>query len=459
MRHPAILLFVLGASLAPAAPAPPPTSWRGLLLPRQEIADADNALVRWRPEFPAFFPEDRAILDELVGQSSPLVDFTKDNSSLLKPWLELRAKHLPFLKLNPGESLQLPPLNGPETPFPDHQPLRQLTHIRIAALKAAWLAGRQDEAIDLALENLVLSRALLTTQEGIIPLLNASGLWQLSLDCIYWLARQPALSPAQATRLQLALLRDDRLAATALVRAFRGEFTFFTHVVVDRLPRTHDVELLLSSIGSLGMAPPTPLPEGEPGLAVATREPFDREATLQAAADDVRGWINAFTTSARHPRGLTETHTFPRLQSYAKELPGLLRYASQEAPPTPEQIASINAEIATVDNPVGKLFLIITTSQWEPLSVSVFRRDSERSALTGLLAWRRLGHPASWKDLIIAGLLPEPPADPFSNNPLRFSLDPVNPRIWSVGSNSLDDGGDGSGENLGQPLDLTWPAK
>jgi hypothetical protein len=374
----------------------------------------------------------------------------------LKAWLAALGPALKELTLNGRERMQFPPLHGPETPFPDHQPLRQLALVRTLALKVAWVDGRRDEAVAFALENLALSRALLSEQEGLIPVLNASGVWQISLDGVYWLARQPALTPAQAMRLQLALFQDERLASDALIRAFRGEFTFFTQVVVERLPRTNDVELFLSSIGSLGLAPPVSPQEGEPRLSIPVRNPFDRDATLQAAADDVRGWVRAFELVARHPRGLASTHTTAHLGRYAREIRTLLLYAVQDAPVTEEQVKAVDVEIAAVENPVGKLFLIITTSQWEPISASVFRREAQRSALTGLLAWRRLGRPAEWKELVAAGLLADAPVDPFSTTSLRVELsDPSH--IWSTGEDGIDNGGLGDGENIGRPADLSWP--
>ncbi len=429
------------------------TPWRDLLLPRTELPAENNALTRWRPLFPRLFPDDAGLREHLRAGASPLENPEVVADPELKTWIASLTPVLSELVVRENEALQFPELLGPGTPFPDHQPLRQLALVRTVALKAAWLDGRRDEALAFAFENLALSRVLLRTQEGLLPLINATGVWQLSLDGVYWLARQPDLTPSQAARLQLALFGDERLAADALIRAFRGEFTFFTHFLAQRLPQTNDVELLLSGIGSFGLEPAISPPEGEPRLALAAREPFDREATLQAAAEDVQGWLNAFATS-RHPRGLFATHTQARLKGYAQEIHALLRYAVQDTPGDGVQVGTVDAEIAAVENPVGKLFLVITTPQWEALSVSVFRREAQRGALTALLAWRRLGRPAAWKELVTAGLLATSPADPFSTGALRCK--PGSSRIWSVGENGIDDGGAGDGENLGHPLDIVW---
>jgi len=452
MPRPVLALLFIGV-LGPLFSTESTAPWRELILERTERADTDNALARWRSYYPAFQSEDHELADNLSTFSSPLS--AAPTGPRIRDWLVTVETALGQTTLSKDDRLQFPRIHGPETPFPDHQPLRQLAVARVIAMKAAWADTRRDDAVALALENLNFSRELLRSQEGLIPLLSASGIWQISLDSVYWLARQPELTATQAVTLQTALLNDQRLAADSLTRAFRGEFTFFTHLVLERLPKTRDPEMLLSSIGSLGMAPVEPPLEIERHLSVAAHDILNINATLQASAEDVRGWITAFQNTSRHPRGLSETHTYPRLLTFAREIPALLRYATQDAPPTPEQIAAANAELATVENPVGKLFLIITTSQWEPLSLSIFRREAQRSALTGLLAWRRLGKPAPWTELIAAGLLAEPPADPFSTDPLLYKLHP--PAIWSVGTNGTDDGGAGDGENTGQPADLSWP--
>lgn len=459
MRRPLafVLLLVLGAGPTVRSEVPYNDGWRTRLLVRTELAPGTNVLTRWRPLFPQLFPEDPLITEMLLAEASPLSAPPSDPARL-SSWLHTLLPALATLRPLPGESLQPLPVRGPETPFPDHQPLRQLALVRNAALKAAWRDHRPDEALTLALDNLALARSLLATQEGIVPAINATSVWEIALDGVYWLVRQPELSPVQASSLHANLEGDRDLVVLALERAFRGEFTFFTRLVADRLPHTHDPELLLSSIGSLGMAPPEAPEPGEPRLGISEHNPFDREATLQAAADDVQGWISVIARTRRHPRTHYTVQTHARLHAYAREIPALLRYASSETPPTTRELAAIDTEIATVANPVGKLFLIITTTQWAPISAHVFKREAERRALIGLLAWRRLGRPASWDDLMAAGLLTTPPADPFGDAPL--CLDTKNrPRIWSVGVNGTDDGGPGNGDNTGRPPDFTWPAR
>lgn len=459
MRRLPLLLALLGLlPFGGCSTRPPAPSWRHQVLPQAELDPGANALIRWRPLFTELYPNNITTGEILARLTSPLETPSPADAAALAPWFITLAPVLDSLSLRTSEALQFPPITGPETPFPDHHPLRQLASVRLTLLKTAYLKGRTAEALDLAIENLHLSRAFLDAQEGLVPLIEATAAWQLALDGVYWLARQESLPPEAAARLQGELLGDARLASRSLARAFRGEFTFFTQLVLARLPRTHDVELLLNSIGSLGMAEPEPPAPGELRLAIPSRNPLDRDATLQLAADDIAGWISAFAAD-RYPRGFSARHTQARLGASARELGDFFYYAIENSPATADRIKKADTIIARVENPAGKLFIVITTPQWDPVVAHVFRREAQRNALTGLLAWRRLGRPASWEQLVASHLLSEPPADPFSTGSLFVDLDPLNPRIWSVGANGLDDGGAGSGENLGYPLDLTWPAK
>jgi len=457
MRRLPLLLVLLGI-LATGCTHRTSEGWEKQVLIRAQLPPERNALTYWRPHFAQLFPEDPAVVETLNRLSSPLESPAPADTTALNPWLALLAPAWSDLSLREGDSLQLPPITGPETPFPDHQPLRQLALVRLGLLKITWSEGRSADAVTLAIENLRLARAFLNAQEGLIPLIQATGVWQLALDGVYWIARQETLSREDAGRLQSELSADETLASQALIRALRGEFTFFTRLVLARLPETQDVNLLLSSISSLGIAEPEAPRPGELRLATPTKNPLDRDATLQLAASDITDWTHVLATQ-RHPRGFYALHTQKRLQAHAAEIGAFLSYAIEDIPPTTERIKAADTILARVKNPVGKLFLVITTSQWEAFSAHVYRREAQRSALTGLLAWRQLGQPADWHALIAGRVLSAAPADPFSSGSLQLDLDPLHPRIWSVGLNGLDDGGAGSGENTGYPLDLAWPAK
>lgn len=474
MSHPRLILeicrLILPATLAVSASAASSPinatsgdlpDWTDIALPREEIDATQNALVRWWELFPRIQPAEEGVSSLLMEQISPLRPSIPDTNDVALAWLDSARGTLADMAVRDGERLQFRRIEGPDTPFPDHAPLHWVAVTRANLVKRVWTAGDRKEAIALACANLAYARAFLLTQEGVVPMIKGSGIWQVALDGAYWLARQP-LAPDEAAVLQAELAQDSQLARQAIERGFRGEFTFFYKNVLERMPVTRDPDLLLGSLASLAMHPPQPLEEGEQYLATplpppAGREPLDRDATLRAGAADIRGYIQELARlNGRFPRGFVLKHTLEPLEQWRKELRGFYTYATDEGPFLPEVLAEANAAVLHSDNPVGRLFLILNTPQWEPLMISILRREAQRAALTGLLAWRRNGAPDTWDSLVQRGLLAAAPIDPFGEGEaLRFDLSA--PRIWSLGIDGVDQGGYGNGENIGQPDDLVWP--
>ncbi len=292
-------------------------------------------------------------------------------------------------------------------------------------------------------------------EEGILPLIHATGVWQCALDGAHALARSPLLAPADARSLLTELQADERLIPIALGRAFVGEYLHVYRVVVDRLPQTDDPERLLSAVGSLGMAEPESVEPGQVGLGLTTHTLLDREATLAAYEADLRPYLAAFAASSRFPRGLYGETTAKTLSAYRDELGAFYDYTSGDAPDTLELTIRARVAMESTPNPVGKLLAIYMTPPWEILTASAFRREAQRAAVCGLLAWRIHGRPAEWNELVAAGIQPSAPADPFSDAPLRLSLNDT-PRVWSVHADGKDDGGQPVEANSGQPDDLVW---
>ncbi len=444
-----LLLFCSGCSTAGsrASAERPPT----LAAPARP--SGTDALPRWRTSFEdlgrALSPlEKTGSLGNFESADSPPPDIPDE---ALRPALAL----LEGLSLAPGETLVLPPVHGPETPFPDHQPLRQLASLRTVQARREIAAGNFSQAVALVRQNLAQARATLNAQEGLIPLIQATSVWQCALDGVHALARSPGLSAADARALLSELQGDRRLAAVAIERALVGEYLHVYRVIVDRLPQTDDPELLLSAVGSLGMAEPEASAPGEIGLGLTDHLLLDRDATLAAYEADIRPYLAALAASTRLPRKIFDQHTAPTLAAYREQLGAFYDYSSGDAPVTFELIVRARAAMEATPNPVGKLLAIYLTPPWQVLMTSALRREAQRAALCGLLAWRIHGRPASWETLVAAGLLDSPPADPFSNGALLVELHDA-PRVWSVHADGEDDGGQPVEGNYGQPEDLVW---
>jgi len=363
---------------------------------------------------------------------------------------------LPHFELQPGDCLAFDPVVGPETPFPDHLPLRLVAALRTVQVRLLVDAGDTSAALAATRQNLALARANLTAQAGVLPLIHANGMWQSALDAVQSIARMPALPADDARVLLDELLADQGLATLAIKRAFAGEYTGVFRVVVDRMPDTDDPDLLLSAVASLGMAPPSPPEPGELGLGLTKHRLLDRAATYEAYRRDLGGYFAALDRATIFPRGLHASTTATTLAGYRAELGGFYRYATDEEPATWTQVLRARADLEATTNPFGKLIADFLTPAWEPLIGSTLRREAQRQAVIGLLAWRLHGRPAPWSEIVAAGLLPSPPADPFAEGaPLRVATGP-DARIWSLHLNAIDDGGRPEQGNSGQPADLVW---
>ena len=426
--------------VAPAIPAP-------------SSPEGQDALPRWRGEFAALQAALSAAGDlnlfEFEAADAPLAGL---DIATLAPAFAL----LPRFDLAPGETLHFDPVVGPETPFPDHQPLRHIAALRTLRVRVLLAEGQPAAALAVARQNLAHARAALSAQAGILPLIHATGIWQSALDGAHALAIHGGLSPADTRALLDDLLADDGLVTLALKRALAGEYTGVFRVVVDRLPHTDDPDLLLSAISSLGMAEATPLEPGELGLGLTDHPLLDRTATYEAYRRDLLHYFAAFDRSATFPRGLYAATTAPTLAGYRAELGKFYLYATAEGPVTWDLVLRARADLEATANPMGKLITDFLTPAWESLFTSTMRREAQRQALLGLLAWRLHGRPAPWSEIVAAGLLTSPPADPFADGaPLLFSTG-ADARIWSVFLNATDEGGQPVSGNTGQPDDLVW---
>jgi tetratricopeptide (TPR) repeat protein len=178
------------------------------------------------------------------------------------------------------------------------------------------------------------------------------------------------------------------------------------------------------------------------------------DEALAAYEADLAPYLAALAGGARFPGGLYTRSTAATLAGYRTELGEFYRYATTNDPPVPEYLSSVRGALEGTANPGGKLLACFMTPPWEVLITTTLRREAQRSALCGLLAWRIRGNPARWSE--VTALLPAAPADPFSAGPLLCDPSGPEPRVWSVYQNGQDDGGPAMIGNQGQPADLVW---
>jgi hypothetical protein len=108
------------------------------------------------------------------------------------------------------------------------------------------------------------------------------------------------------------------------------------------------------------------------------------------------------------------------------------------------------------ENPVGLAFLQMWSSTLPSVIDDHLRADAQHvlvltKAATALYRSRTGNAPKALTDLVEAGLMKSVPMDPFDCKPVRY--DSERQLLWSIGTNGLDDEGDGD-PNLGRGKDM-----
>lgn len=411
-----------------------------------------DALPQWREHYGTVAELLDLIEFNLIELESPYEPLP----ALPEDFIARTTTLLQALRLPASPVLIFDRIQGPETPFPDHHRLRQIASLRTLLVRHALANGDHAAALDLTRQNLRQARASLRAQEGIIPYLHASGVWQAALDAVHAIVRDSGpVSEALLRDLLGELQADSTLAALASAQALHGEYEHVYRVIVERMPVTDDPDLFLSSVSSLGMDDPYPLEPGELGLGLTNHPILDVPVTLAAYRADLAPYFLAYARSSRLPRGIYAAHTVSTLAAYREDLGLFLPYATGDLVFSLANLARARVALESTPNPGGKLLAVFLTPAWESILTSLARREAQRSALCALLAWRIHGGPTTWEILVAKNLLPAAPEDPFSTGALRYALAPK-PRVWSVFIDEQDDGGELVDGNLGLPADLVW---
>jgi hypothetical protein len=419
-------------------------------------APLDGALLRWRRHFAVFNPPDEAVEAALAATYS--ADAAAPTDPALFAWLDGLAPHLAACRLRPGEALTLPATPAPETPFTDHLPLAQIARARLARTQQLWGSGLPAAALEEADAALTVSAARLQAITAILPLIAALSDEERALCAVHWLARQPTLTPAQARALLTRLDSRGQLARAAAARAFRGERAGVFSTILDRLPRTTDVETVLASISSLGMHPGEPAAPGAPAIGDLRVPLVERAATLRLYDEALAPYLAVMRPGAVFNDPARARVNERWQQTQITLLGPLYDYAANEGPATSRLIAAARHTTFCLDNPLGRLLCILTAPNWEMIAVSTLRREAHAEALRGLLAWRVLGRAATWEQMVALGVLTRAPRDPFALADTLGTLrcDHATRRLWSVFRDGRDDGGAGTPDNVGLPPDLSW---
>lgn len=183
--------------------------------------------------------------------------------------------------------------------------------------------------------------------------------------------------------------------------------------------------------------------------------PFDRKETMKAAVEIYRALIqNIDLPWARQepvPKMISElVGDWPTLA---------LSGAPLGHPAVRRAIDRNRSYIMKSKNPYGRLAVWFFLPVSDQSRAASFRcragiEGTRLSLAMSLYAKRNGALPGSLEKLREAKILVAVPSDPFSDGPFRY--DPKAKRIWSVGIDGTDDGGDGDAGTTSLAKDLVW---
>ncbi|TVR50348.1 MAG: hypothetical protein EA425_10180 [Puniceicoccaceae bacterium] len=412
-------------------------------------------LTEWRTQFERVrFPEPGEIQLLVQRLLTPMKNVPEDESrAQLQSLLDENRTVLDQLHLPPGAFLIFPPIEGPETPFPDHYPLQQAGRLLAVGVRLAWTDGEPEKAADQAIRLLHLGAAALRGQEGLMPLLTAYSVFGTGLDCIYWMYRQNNFTPELARRFIAELETLEGVVPFAHARALKGEYQHVFASTVRRIPETDNPARILRAISTLAL--PGSLDNGpvENPFGPLQGKLFDPEETLREAAGLLGDYLDTLAGGPVIAPGLFNRVAEERLGKWYQDWGYFARYMFGGEGEEDEALhyQQMTRSLAASENPLGRFLVVLMLPVYDNFAASVFRREATRRALIHLLQ-RDLAAAEAGEGGVVE--LPPLPQDPFSGKPFRF--DPERGLLWSVGPNGRDNGGTGDGRNFGNSPDMIW---
>jgi len=334
--------------------------------------------------------------------------------------------------------LQFPLLSFPPD-LPNFAPMRRLAVLKLERAKARRRAGDRQGAVQDLLGLLRYARLFEAGDGALIHLLVGLALDGDAMAGARWYAAQPEPAESSLNALLRAVALNEQGLSAATAQTYRVEFNCVA---------VHMFEQLFKA----GVAPEWFAGKGvESARAVKIvfaghANALDPPETLRLASRRVAAILEA----AQKDLGRTATDLDSKLHLELAAWPERWNISVRAA-------HKLRSEMAAVDNPVGKWFVLQTVSGSSSTYldvVSLFRAKAR--ATSTLLALRlyelRTGElPVTLTDLVSAGILTTLPVDPYSGGPLSYSK--LAREVWSVGSERGPNGGAACGPS---GYDCVW---
>jgi hypothetical protein len=330
--------------------------------------------------------------------------------------------------------LQSPLLRLP-LELPNFAPMRRLAILKLERAKARLRAGDSQGAIQDLQGLLRYARLFEAGDGGLIHLLVGVAIDGFAMAGARAYAAHPnADEPSLNALLESVVLNEHNLSAVT-AQAWQVEFNCVAVRVAE--------QVFNDGVGLPGGIPEwffgTGSESARAGRIVFAGHPnaLDPRETLQLASERVAAMVEA----AQKDVGRPVTDLDAKLRVELAAWPDRWNISVRAA-------RKVRAEMAAVDNPVGKWWALQEVSPWWTYldNVSLFRAIARGTST--LLALRlyelRTGElPATLTDLVSEGILATPPVDPYSGRPLGYHK--IARAVWSVGPEEGPNGGAGCG--------------
>lgn len=451
-----LFLFWLGACMA-AGGAAALRDGKGeipadLFIEVKPVSREDNATLWWRRAAKELQKADGDVADAIRFVFRPAAKRPdSEQLDLIRHWINRNQQAFDLFR------------RGNEKPFAqwserDPHEMQPELGIRPFVLGALFEAdqlmdeGKFDEAIGRLLETLRITQRAIDGDGALIHYIVGSALRSFVHGAILRGVRRPDLPSRSLSELLKHVPRLDS-ETNSFSRVLCVEFTYYSYrdADVDRLVKDwrpiNETDLALSLWPEELRRPFKILLD--PGLVPLHPKPWDQKETTRWNAHAYRTYrTNALSRWKERMDLEEEKNSF--VQQLTDDIEPLLEVTEDEPLPLSRQaIQKAREAYLKIENPIGRIFHC-NSGGLVGSDLRVFRSRTEREAVRAILALlifeRETGAlPTRLEELIDEKILQQVPWDYFADAPLGYSRE--RHLVWSVGEDSVDDGGGGIEES------------
>ncbi len=457
-------LFTPSAQAANAGTETLPAIPAELQYHRVELPSEDNAVIDWLKAVPLRQPlSEPAKTRVRVAWTPGARPLPPEDWAPVEAWLRANAEALRLIEDSLRRKQAQWPVRGPDEVQPELLLLPELAKARLAQADVFARTGQPAKAVDSLLGTLRLGQLAASGGGALIHYLVGSAIRSLALQGMQRLAGERDVPAAELRRLLdgLPSLDDEPDTYTQTIRV---EFTDYIVKAIDPDKFARDwTEAYRKNPNIMALLVPEEMQRAfpiflTPALVAGHPHAYDHAAAVRRAIPHFQRFLrNARATwKAQESDPDDQAETMHRFLEAAE--PVLEPVKGEPLPLSRAAADRIREAYNAFDNPLGRL--LEAKPDFIDLSARrVFQARVEHEATRAILALRihqlqRGALPVRLEELVELKLLPAPPPDGFSGGSLHY--DRARKRLWSVGADGEDDGGESPAEGRWQQDDAVW---